>query len=194
MAPSRQRANERVAKEVSIQRDPLSEVASLSLTARLGVALNLFRGYCHCRGINHPEVCRFIEYLWTYVALPGGGVGFEDWYFGRPDLAEVAIGYDWAPGFADYLQNCKVNETEFREALTLCYEVIYGSLYAAADDAGSLRNVAGLAAIAVPAGAVWPDLSVFASSPWVDGGWGVQVTAKELAQWRTAVQWHVEPT
>jgi hypothetical protein len=170
----------------------LSEVATLSLIARLGVALHLFAGYCRCRGIDHPEVGRFVEHMWAFAALPGGGEGFEDWLLDRPDLAESGLGYEWPSGFAEYLRSHGVAEEEFRSALMHCTEVLYGSLYTAADDAGSLRDVAALGAIALRAGAAWPDLSPFAASLWVGGGWGGRLSTEELAPWRAAGQRHAE--
>jgi hypothetical protein len=161
------------------------------LTARLGVALHLFAGYCRCRGLDHSEIGRYIEYMWAFVALPGGGVGFDEWEFSRPDLVDAGLGYDdWPAGLSEHLAHQGVAEAEFRAALMHCTEVLYSSLWAAADNAGSLRDVAGLADIALPAGAAWPDLSAFAASPWVGGGWGGRLSAEELARWRAADQRH----
>jgi hypothetical protein len=42
--------------------------------------------------------------------------------------------------------------------------VLYWSLWGAADDAGSLRELKSLAGIALAAGAAWPDLSAFSKS------------------------------
>jgi hypothetical protein len=169
----------------------LPKVASLSLTARLGVALHLFAGYCCRRGLDHPEIGRYIEHMWAFAALPGGGVGFEEWEWGRPDLVDAGLGYDWPADFAAYLAEQGMAEAEFRAALMHCTEVLYSSLWAAADDAGSLRDVAGLAAIALQAGAAWPDLSPFAASQWAGGGWAGRLTPEELARWRAADKRHV---
>jgi hypothetical protein len=181
-------------RRASIPRDPLTEVAALSLTARLGVALHLFAGYCRCRGVDHPEVGRYAEHMWAFVALPGGGVGFDEWQAATPALVDAGLGYEWPAGFVAHLAARGVAESEFRSALMHCTEVLYGSLFGAADDAGSLRDLAGLAAIALSAGGAWPDLSVFATSPWVGGGWGGRLAADELARWRAAGQRHAEPS
>lgn len=132
--------------------------------------------------------------MWAFAALPGGGVGFEEWEWGRPDLVNTGLGWEWPEGFAGYLAARGVAESEFRCALMHCTEVLYSSLWGAADDAGSLRDVAELATIALQVGAAWPDLSVFATSPWVGGGWGGWPTAEELARWRTANKRHAEPS
>jgi hypothetical protein len=164
----------------------LSEVALLSLTARLGVALHLFDGYCRCRGLHHPELVRYIEHMWGFASLPGGGDGFEDWEFGHPALVDTGLGYEYPEGFETYLAATVVSEPEFRMALMHTTEVLYGSLWAAADNAGSLRDVKGLASIALAAGAVWPDLSAFAEDRWLGGGWGGRLNPEQLAQWRSA--------
>jgi hypothetical protein len=163
-----------------------ADVASLSLTARLGVALHLFAGYCRRRGLDHPAIGRYIEHMWAFTVVPGGGVDLDQWESGRPDLVDAGLGYELPEGFADHLAERGVAEPEFRSALMHCTEVLYSSLWGAADNAGSLREVAGLAAIALQAGVAWPDLSAFAASPWLGGGWSGPLTAEELARWRNA--------
>jgi hypothetical protein len=158
------------------------------LTARLGVALHLFASYCRYRGLDHPEIGRYIEHMWAFAALPGGGVGFDEWEFGRPDLVDAGLGYEWPAGLAEHLADQGVAEAEFRAALMHCTEVLYSSLWGAADDLGSLREVAALADIALSAGAAWPDLTAFAESLWAGSGWGGRPSAEELARWRTADQ------
>jgi hypothetical protein len=164
----------------------LSEVALLSLTARLGVALHLFAGYCRRRGLDHPELVRYIEHMWSFAALPDRGDGFEEWEVGRPALVETGLGYEYPEGFQAHLAATGVPEPEFRAALMHTTEVLYGSLWAAADDAGSLRDMGELAAIALRAGAAWPDLSAFADSRWFGGGWGGRLRPEQLARWRSA--------
>jgi hypothetical protein len=152
-------------QEASIPHDPLSEVAALSLTARLAVALHLFAGYCRRRGLDHPELAQYIEHMWGFAAAwQGGGEGFDEWYFGRPDLAEAGLGYEYPEGFETYLATTGVSEQEFRAALMHTTEIVYSSLFSVADNAGSLQDLEGLAGIALAAGAVWPDLSAFAGA------------------------------
>ena len=168
-------------------------MALLSLTARLGVGLHLFTGYCRCRNIDHPEVGQFVEHMWAFVALPGGGVGFDEWQSATPELVEAGLGSEWPEGFAAHLAVRGVAEPEFRSALTHCTEVLYSSLFGAADNSGSLRELAGLATVALPTGAAWPDLSAFAASPWACGGWGGRLDAEVLTRWRAAEQRHAAP-
>ena len=167
-------------------RDPLSEVAELSLTARVCVALHLFTGYCRCRGLDHPEVARYLEHMWGFAALPGGGQGFEEWEFSHPALVDVGLGCEYPDGFEAYLATKGVPASEFRAALMHATEALYGSLWGAADDAGSLRDVRELAGIALAAGSAWPDLSAFAESRWVGDGWGSRLSREQLARWQSA--------
>jgi hypothetical protein len=162
------------------------------LTARLGVALHLFSGYCRCRRLDHPEISRYIEHMWGFMALPRGGEGFEEWEFGRPGLVEAGLGYEYPAGFEAHLASRGVAESEFRSALMHTTEVLYSSLWAAADDIGSLRDVEALANVALTAGTAWPDLSAFADSRWVSGGWGGRLSAEQLARWRAAGHKHAE--
>jgi hypothetical protein len=124
--------------------------------ARLGVALHLFAGYCRRRGLDHPELDKYIEHMWAFAALPGGGVGFTEWESGLPPLAAAGLGDEFPEGFAAYMAKVGVSRSEFRSALTHSTEVLYSNLYGAADNVGSLRELKGLAAIALAAGAVWP--------------------------------------
>jgi len=157
----------------------------LSLTARLGVALHLFAGYCRRRGLDHPEIGRYIEHMWRFAALPAG-VGLKEWESEAPALVHAGLGCEYPEGFAACLAAAGVAWPEFRGALTHATEVLYGSLYGAADDAGSLRELKGLAAIALAAGARWPELSAFSESRWVGGGWGGRLTPEQLARWQSA--------
>jgi hypothetical protein len=152
----------------------------------LGVALHLFAGYCRCRRLEHPEIGRYIEHMWAFIALPGGGVGFGEWDSSQPDLVAAGLGFECPEYLADLLARQGVAEPEFVAALMHCTEVLYGSLFGAADNAGSLRDVAALADIALAAGAAWPDLSAFAASPWAGGGWGRRLSTEELARWQSA--------
>lgn len=154
------------------------------------MALHMFEGFCRCRGLDHPEIGRYIEHMWAFAALPGGGVGFDEWEFGSPDLVDAGLGHEWPAGLSEQLAHKGVAEAEFRAALMHCTEFLYSSLWGAADNAGSLREVAGLADIALGAGAAWPDLSAFTASQWAGSEWGGRLSAEEMARWRAADQRH----
>lgn len=124
--------------------------------------------------------------MWAFLALPGGGVGFETWEFGRTKLVAAGLGCDYPEGFAAYLAARGIADSEFRCLLMHTTEVLYGSLFGAADNQGSLQDLAGLAASALAAGAEWPELRVFADSQWIGDGWGGRPNPEQLLRWRSA--------
>jgi hypothetical protein len=162
-------------------------VRPLSLRARIAIALHLFRGYCHRRGLNHPEIDRFVEHLWEFIGLPDGGRGFPSWEKREPPLALVGLGDDFPPGFDSLLRAAGVSAAEFRHVLSCTTEVLYSSMYAAADEEGSLRYLLELASVAESVGVEWPHMDCFGGSHWFDGhGWGQRPSPQELAEWRRA--------
>jgi hypothetical protein len=163
------------------------DVRPLSLNARIAIALHLFHGYCHRRGLNHLEIDRFVSHLWEFITLPVGGSGFEDWRKREPALTHVGLGDDFPPEFESVLRVAGVSAAEFREVLSCTTEVLYSTVYGAADEEGSRRFLSKLASVAQSVGAEWPDMSCFTESKWSDcHGWGKHPTEKELAEWRRA--------
>jgi len=159
----------------------------LSLSARIAIALHLFRGYCNRRGLDHPEIHRFVEHLWEFIGLPPGGGGFDQWVKREPALTFVGLGDDFPPEFDSVLRAAKVSAAEFRQALSCTTEVLYSTMYGAADEEGSRRYLSELASIAESAGAEWPDMNCFAASKWSDGhGWGQRPSERDLAEWKSA--------
>lgn len=155
------------------------------MRARLAIALRLFAGYCERRGFDHPEVAAYLDYLWRFVGLPGSTQAFDEWSLAEPALVGAGLGWEYPPGFEEHLAERGVPEREFRHAVCTATEVLYGSLYGAADEPGSRRFVGDLAALAAPLGVPFPDLRPFAGARWADGhGWGKLASAEELAAWR----------
>jgi hypothetical protein len=169
---------------------PIPDLTALSLRARLAIALRLFAGYCQRHGLAHPQVTAYLDYLWRFIGLPRSPEAFNQWQADPPALVETGLGYDYPPGFEALLAARGVPEQEFRYALSSATEVLYGSMYAAADESGSRRFVGELAALAASLGVGFPDLRPFSGSRWSDGhGWGACPTPEELAAWRaTPVQ------
>lgn len=159
----------------------------MSLSARIAIALHLFRGYCYRRGLDHPEIDRFIEHLWEFITLPPGGGGFDEWQKREPPLTFVGLGDDFAHDFECLLDARDVSVVEFRHILACTTEVLYSSMFAAADEKGSRKDLSELARVAESVGAKWPEMSCFAGSKWSDGhGWGQPLSARELAEWKNA--------
>jgi hypothetical protein len=163
------------------------DLRPISLSARIAIALHLFRAYCNRRGLNHPEIDRFVEHLWEFIALPVGGAGFEPWRKREPPLTYVGLGDQYPTEFESVLATAGVSATEFRQVLGSTTEVLYSAMYGAADEEGSRRYLSELASVAESVGAEWPDMSCFRESKWSDcHGWGKRPTEQELTEWRRA--------
>jgi hypothetical protein len=157
----------------------------LSLQARLSIALRLFAGYCDRRGLAHPEVAAYINSLWGFIRLPGSTEAFVAWESSQPPLVDAGLGYEYPPGFEAFLESRGVPEREFRHALCCTTEILYGSMYAAADEPGSRRFLSELVEVVIPYGVVFPDTRPFAGSRWSErSGWGARPGPEELAAWR----------
>jgi hypothetical protein len=149
--------------------------------------LRLFAGYCERRGLAHPEIDRFLNHLWMFVGLSSDEETFRRWVENEPPLTHAGLGDPYPVGFDQVLAAAGVPAAEFRQALGCTTEVLYGSVYAAADEAGSRRFVGELAALVASLGVSLPDTRPFTGSRWSDGhGWGARPSAEELATWRGA--------
>ncbi len=77
------------------------------------------------------------------------------------------------------------DRAEFRGPLCLTTEILFGSMFGAADESGSRRYLGELAEAVGRWGVDWPHLAPFSGSRWSDGsGWGAIPTAAELASWQ----------
>jgi hypothetical protein len=161
----------------------------LSLSARLGLALRLFASYCRQRGLSrHPEITAYINYMWEFLALPGAGVGFNEWVNAEPVLVSTGVGSSYLPDFESFLATKGASESEFRLALECTTEVLYGSLYGAANEPESWQYFCQLCEQVAPLGISLPDTQPFMGSLWSDGhGWGKKATPEELIAWRGSV-------
>jgi hypothetical protein len=164
---------------------PIPDITALSLRARLAIALRLFAGYCERRGLAHPEVAAYLEYLWRFISMSGEPGAFRQWEADEPPLVATGLGWEYPPGFEALLAARSVPEREFRQAVCCTTEVLYGSLYGAADESGSRQLVAELVALVSPIGVAFPDTQPFSASRWIDGhGWGSIPPSQVLAAWR----------
>jgi hypothetical protein len=159
-------------------------VTELSIRGRLAVALHLFADYCERRGLDHPAIPAFADYLWRFIGLQNPEA-FGIWESERPPLVDAGLGWEYPPGFEELLASRGVPEREFRSTLCHTTEVLYGSMYGAADAHGSLQNLGKLADTVTQFGVSWPDVQRFAGSRWSDRwGWGEPLSPEDLAGWR----------
>jgi hypothetical protein len=161
------------------------DVKPLSQRARLAIALHLFRGYCSRRGLAHPEIDRLLAHLWEAVGFWTDGEAFGRWVKREPPLVYAGLGDPYPTGFEEALRSAAVPAAEFQDALSATTEVLYISMYGAADEERSRQFLYELATTATAWGVEWPDIRRFAGSRWADGhGWGNRLTVQELAEWR----------
>ncbi len=131
------------------------------------------------------EISRYLDHLWEFIGLPDDGSAFDHWVENEPQLIQTGLGYDYPSEFESALGTAGGRESEFRQVLICTTEVLYTSMYAAADEEGSRRFLLELARSVVPLGVVWPNLNNFTDSRWTDGnGWGNRPTEPQIAAWR----------
>jgi hypothetical protein len=123
--------------------------------------------------------------MWRFLAVGNAGEGFDEWVSGETPLVAAGLGYEYPRGFEEFLADRGVTEREFRRALCCTTEVLYGSIYAAADEPGLRQFLGQLAELATLFGVVHPDTRPFIGSRWSDRhGWGARPTLEEFACWR----------
>ena len=97
------------------------------------------------------------------------------------------LGGDFPPGFDLVLSSTHVSAAEFRHVLSCTTEVLYSTMFGAADEEGSRWYLSELVSVAESVGVEWPDMTSFCESKWSDcHGWGKRPTEQELAEWRRA--------
>jgi hypothetical protein len=158
----------------------------LSLSARLAIALRLCEAYCERRGLAHPEIAAYLEYLWRFLGLPESSQAFNEWETDEPVLVSVGLGDSFPPEFEEFLTQHAVSHREFRKVLSWTTEVLYGSMYAKANWLGSYCYVRRLIKLVARLGVPLPDICVYSASRWVHcQGWGARLSPEELAGWRS---------
>ena len=158
------------------------------MRARVAITLRLFAGYCEQRGLEHPEVAAYLDSLWQFIGLSGSPEAFVAWESGQPALIETGLGYEYPSGFEAFLAECGVPEREFRRAVCLTTEVLFTSMYAAANEPKSRRYLGELAELAGWYGVAFPDTRPFGGSRWSAGArLGIlPLRPRELVAWRQA--------
>ena len=157
---------------------------TLSLTARLAIALHCFRDYCRKLGLQHVEIERLLDDLWEFP-VDNVRERWDEWEHGHPVLLYVGLGDAWPEGFEEFLRSNNVDPDDFRPLITGVVEVVFSSFYAAADDKESMEHLRNVLTIVTAVGVEPRPLERFASSRFADGhGWGKPLTITERDEWR----------
>ena len=162
------------------------DASSLSLVARLGVALCCFERYCRSVGLETKSIQDFLSYMWEWPLMMAPG-WFEDWEATRTSLVDFGLGEALPGDVEPALRDRGLDPVEFRSLVEATVEVIWGSFYAASDDLGSLKDLAQVISICERRGIQPPTLAVFAESRFKDGhGWGDRISKDQRDRWRAA--------
>ncbi|WP_422927253.1 hypothetical protein [Singulisphaera sp. PoT] len=168
--------------------DPGAEfdITNLSLRARLAVALRIFATYCDERSLSHPDIDRYLDYLWEFIGQYGGsGSPSCRWIKEEPSLIQAGLGYSYQDEFEAALREAEVSITTFRKVLVSTTKVLYSSLYGAADEKKSSHYMQKLELHVGSMGVPLVDTRIFNASRWSDNnGWGNVPSGEELATWR----------
>lgn len=158
-----------------------SQIKPLSLRARIAISLHLFADYCKRRQLNHLEIDRFKHHMWDFFSLEAKLASFDDWINSKTTLTYVGLGDEFPLEIVAFLEDSKVSLDEFRAILVCTTEILYSSLYGAADEVGSRKYLVELTNFVENIGAELPDLSYYSNSKWTDQhGWGNTVMEPEI--------------
>ncbi len=161
----------------------LEQCKSLSLTARLAVALHVFDAFCRKNSLISSEIAEFISYMWQWPRIHAAG-DFSLWESERPCLVNYGLGDPLGEGVENALVQAGVEELKFRTLVEGVVEILWGSFYGAAEDAQSLKS---LHSVVNASGSIpLPPLTPFKFSRFCDGqGWGEKISADDHAYWKS---------
>ena len=156
---------------------------SLSLTARLGIALRLFEKYCNDTEINDDSIDEFLDYLWKWPFVSNGEIDFSDWEKRRPWLVDIGLGEPLGDSLSS-LNYANIKESSFRVVVSSVVEILWGSFWGEAEDELSLNCLSELIQATNPNSL--PAVTPFKISKFKDNnGWGNSLTNEDVDFWRT---------
>ena len=162
-----------------------SDYRSLSLTARLAVALRCFASYCDLKDLHHPSIGALLNDLWEVPVIDSQR--WDDWENNHPPRVQTALGDDWPEHFEEFLVQHGTNPEQLRSLISAVVEIVFSSFYGAADDELAHRYVSKVLQIVGPLNVNPPPPSLFVESQFRDrGGWGRPISLAERDSWRFA--------
>lgn len=153
----------------------------LSLSARLAIALRVVERYFAAKGLTGPPFNVFLNHLWEVPVTDS----FPKWEGQYNDLLAFGLGDPLPPEMVPMLRDAGVSEELFRRLIGNTIEIVYGSLYAASDNSGSLRQLSDVLLMCQAAGISPPPLRWFATSRFTQRqGWGKKLSPQQRDEWR----------
>lgn len=167
-----------------MNRKNLKEAKSLSLIARLAVALHCFEGCCNAWGLESPLIREFLDYMWEWPVKMTAAC-FGEWESKSAALVEFGLGGEIPGELKGLPENAGVTKDLFGHLTQNTVEIIWGSFYGASDNEGSLEELASVMAVASACGFTPPALEEFGESRFKDKhGWGCVLTREQRDRWR----------
>jgi hypothetical protein len=159
-----------------------ADFRQLSMNARLAAALLISTRWLERVGIHDSELDALVEHLWAWLTVTPDT--FDAWYESEPALVLVGLGGE----LPDRLTaNCTAHGIEPERLAALLRgltEIVYGSLFGAADDEGSLAELGTVAAVVGQHGLALPPSGLFADSPISEGR--ARMDPARVHRWRHA--------
>jgi len=156
----------------------------VGLNGRLVVALIVVQRYCQKWGVRAAALDLWFDHLWEWPTVDSSS--FETWSEAEPPLIQSGLGDPLPAELLAQLAAAGVNADEFAALIMHATEIVYSSLYAAADDKGSLEDLGKVFEVAERSGVMIPPAETVSHCRINDGhGWGRKLTREELAALRS---------
>ncbi|MFO6423543.1 hypothetical protein [Motilimonas sp. KMU-193] len=160
----------------------IEQCQSLSLTARVCIALKIFERFCQQQSLHHSTITEFCDYLWQWPLIDDPEQ-FEPWESSRPYLVNFALGDASHAEMDTLLSQANISEHTFREIVGGIAQILWGSFWGACEDEASLNCLHQV--ILHSSVTDLPNLTPFRFSKFCDNsGWGFKLTPEDVTYWR----------
>lgn len=161
------------------------DYSSLSLEARLAIALRCFEDYCEVVELHHPEVTKMFHYLWGYFTAGRGGMEWKSWEQSAPTIARFDPAYP--EDFTDLLLSKGTQLEEFQDLLYNTENTLFHTFYGGVDDyvnEMSLKRLSRVLEIVRSKGIEPINLPVFPGHHYSEDELGGGLSNAQLEIWR----------
>lgn len=162
----------------------LKNAKSLSLIARLAIALHCYEACCVAWRLKSPLISEFLDYMWEWPIMMTEN-HFSEWESKTTAIVDFGLGDELPPELNKLLISSGVSEEQFRYLTENTVEIIWSSFYGASDNEGSLKYLENVMTVASSLGYTPPSFNEFIESCFKDKhGWGNVLTSEQKDQWR----------